>query len=215
MTGVDGVKGKAEGQEKKHPREDVPHRPLDAEGRVRLFMELYPHPSISGEIVSDDRFRSEEWPRRMYALAREDLVEVLRDLEIYEDELSKANARAIQDAKRIDRLEKSLKTKEDLVDSMRLNGARHHFAYAYQKHDGTRFVDHCKVCDKEQEHPAHFFQKAKYLDSRDVDKAAQEALGRVQGFLESGLSMPEERARKVALELLQALPGIEPEEESG
>jgi len=45
-----------------------------------------------------------------------------------------------------------------------------------------------------------------------VEKAAQKALERVQGFLGGGLKMPEERARRVALELLQDLPGIEPEE---
>jgi hypothetical protein len=54
---------------------------LNAEGRIRLYMELNDYPNISAEIAYDPRFKSEEWPRTMYAITRDDMQAVLAELE--------------------------------------------------------------------------------------------------------------------------------------
>jgi predicted nuclease with TOPRIM domain len=54
---------------------------LDAGGRIRLYMELTDTPDLSDEMISDPRFKSEEWPRSMYALSRADMRAVLAELE--------------------------------------------------------------------------------------------------------------------------------------
>lgn len=97
---VDGVKAEL--------KKTVEGQALDAEDRVRLFVQLFDHPNISGEIVSHDLFRSDDWPRRMYALWRNDLVEVLNDLSRYEEVLDEANERAIKQAKRLAEVEKAV-----------------------------------------------------------------------------------------------------------
>lgn len=198
-----------DGQEPDHPREDGL---LYAEERVRKYVELYQYPSLAGEILYDDAFKSEEWPRRAYALSRKDLVEILRDLEIYEDELSKANSRAVLDAKKIAHQEQTIERLEQLVASMRLNGARHHFSFAYDKYveeEGKR-IQFCRDCDKEKDHPAHFAQGSRYLDSRHVEKAAKAAQERLCNFLVDGAKLGYMASLNTAREILNGLPGITP-----
>lgn len=204
---VDGVKAVEDGQEPERPQEDGL---LHAEERVRRYLELYPYPSIGSEILYDDAFKSDEWPRRAYPLNRDDLLEVLRDLEIYEDELSKANARSVRDAKRIARLEKTVDRLEKLVASMRLNGARHWFCFAYDKYveEAGKRLQFCRDCDKEKDHPTHFAQGARYLDSRKVEEAAKAAQERLCNLLEDGMKLNARTALNTARELLRGLPGI-------
>lgn len=48
--------------------------------RVRLYAELHAGFSLGGEIVYDQRFRTEAWPRTAYALEKGELIEVLDEL---------------------------------------------------------------------------------------------------------------------------------------
>jgi hypothetical protein len=200
--------------------------------RVALFVELYDHPNLGAEIVSDDRFRSDAWPRRMYALDRKDVVEVLKDLasaeemnalqrkdieelqakiedmkeeqDRYEENIvGDMNEQAINDARKIAELEK-------MIASMRLNGARHHFVFAYDKfvEAAGKRLQFCGDCDKEKGHPAHFAQDARYLDSREVEKCAEEAQERLCNVLVDGMKLNHRAALNTARELLQGLPGI-------
>jgi hypothetical protein len=205
---VDGVKATAGEPGPRHPREDGL---LHAEERVRKYVELYLYPSIGSEILYDDAFKSDEWPRRMYPLNRADLVEILRDLEIYEEELSKANSRAVRDAKKIAELEEKLLKSRQLVTSMQLNGARHWFSFSHQKVVNvalSHWVDICKICDKEKAHPAHFQADAEYLDSRGVEVAVAAAQERLCRVLEDGMHIRATVALNMARELLQGLPGV-------
>lgn len=49
--------------------------------RIRLYVELMPHPSLGAEMAFDKRFITPGWPRGMYALARDDLMVVMAALE--------------------------------------------------------------------------------------------------------------------------------------
>lgn len=192
----------------RHPREDGL---LYAEERVRKYVELYPYPGIGSKILYDKAFKSEEWPRTAYPLNRADLVEILRDLEIYEEELSKANSRAVRDAKKIAELEEKLLKSRQLVVSMQLNGARHWFSYSHQKCTNvplSKWVDVCKICEKEKDHPAHFQADAEYLDSRGVEVAVAAAQERLCRVLEDGMNIRATVALNMARELLQGLPGV-------
>jgi hypothetical protein len=200
--------------------------------RVALYLKLYPYPSVGPEIVYDKRFKTEEWPRTGYPLLRADVEEILKDLasaeemnalqrkdieelqakiedmkeeqDRYEENIvGDMNERATNDARKIAELDK-------MIASMRLNGARHHFVFAYDKFVETagKRLQFCGDCDKEKGHPAHFAQDAKYLDSRDVEKAAEEAQERLCNVLVDGMKLNHRTALNTARELLQGLPGI-------
>lgn len=139
-------------------------------------------------------------------LQREDLEDLQNQNQDLREKLAKA--------------ERDLKKEQDLVHSLRLNGARHWFHYAYQKKVDGQFVDICQECEKERDHPSHFNSKASYLDSREVEKAAGAALERVEKLLRSGLGMRLGTAIRTSMELLAGLPGVptvppDPEEEQG
>lgn len=103
---------------------------------------------------------------------------------------------------------------EGIVASMRLNGAVHWFVYGYQQHDGVRYVERCGDCDKDKGHPAHFGQGARYLDSREVEKAAKEAQERLCNVLVDGLRLDHRVALNMAREILRGIPGIDPFQEA-
>lgn len=112
-------------------------------------------------------------------------------------------------------LEQRVRDLEALIASMRVNGARHHFVYGYQKDlnahvpgSPQNWVDHCRDCDKEKGHPAHFAQGAQYLDSREVEKAALAAQERLCNILVDGMKLNHRTALNTARELLRGLPGI-------
>jgi len=107
-------------------------------------------------------------------------------------------------------LEQRVKDLEALIASMRLNGARHHFVFAYDRHmeEAGRRLQFCRDCDKEKEHPAHFAQGSRYLDSREVEKAARAAQERLCNLLVDGMKLGHMTALNTARELLQGLPGI-------
>lgn len=231
--------------------------------RVALYLKLYAYPSLGGEFVYDERFKTEEWPRTGYPLLSADVQEILKDLasaeemntlqrkdmeeqqariedleatetemerrgrtittlegriqklteemaaekvrqdEYEENIVGDMNERATNDARKIAELEK-------MIASMRLNGARHHFVFAYDKYVETagKRLQFCGECDKEKGHPAHFAQGSRYLDSREVEKAAQEAQERLCNVLEDGMKLNPRTALNTARELLQGLPGI-------
>lgn len=51
------------------------------EERIRLLLEITDYPNLGDEIVYDERFRSQAWPRTGYALQRSDLEAVLASLD--------------------------------------------------------------------------------------------------------------------------------------
>ncbi len=108
-----------------------------------------------------------------------------------------------------ERLTAELERALQMVESMKINGAQHWCQYGYQKHDGAQFVNHCKICDKPEGDPCHFQSEAKYLDSREVEKAAKEAQERLCNVLVDGMRLNHRTALNTARELLQGLPGIE------
>jgi hypothetical protein len=238
--------------------------------RVALYLKLYPYPSVGSEIVYDQRFKTEEWPRTGYPLLRADVQEILtdlasaeemntlqrkdmeeqqarvEDLEATETEMERRgrtitglegriqtlteemaaekarqdayeenivgdmNERAINDARKIAELETNVKQLTDMIASMRVNGARHHFVFAYDKHveSAGKRLQFCGECDKEKGHPAHFAQESRYLDSREVEKAAKAAQERLCNILEDGMKLNSRTALNTARELLQGLPGV-------
>lgn len=205
--------------------------------RVALYLELYPYPSVGSEIVYDQRFKTEKWPRTAYPLLAKDVQQVIKDLaaaeemntlqrtdmeelqakiedmkeeqdQYEENVVGDANERAINDARRIAELEGLLKASEEMVFSLRLNGAGHHFQYGHQEHDGTKYVDYCGLCKRDKGHPAHFAQGARYLDSREVEAAAEAAQERLCNILVDGMKLNHRTALNTARELLQGLPGI-------
>ncbi len=54
--------------------------------RVRLYAELHPGFSLGGEILSDKRFRTEAWPRTLYALEKGEVVAVLDEVAVLREE---------------------------------------------------------------------------------------------------------------------------------
>lgn len=108
-------------------------------------------------------------------------------------------------------LEAALRKEKDLVHSLKLNGARHWFAFGWDKPivmPGDVYQRFCRVCEKDEGHPAHFSSKATYLDSRDVEKAVEAARKRLVEFLETMVSARTLTAHTVVLDLLGGLPGI-------
>jgi hypothetical protein len=184
--------------------------------RVQLYLERHPEMfNLAGEIDFHDGYVGKDWPRRGYALARKDIEDLLSDIEEHVSEIAELNEayqtlsneklELLKSKDRADRLEK-------LVQSMVFNGARHHFVYAHQQWiEGRGWTNHCRECGKDQGHPAHFAQGAKYMDSREVEKQAREAKARVLSLL-MGQGMGPETAQNVARDLLKVLPGIEDEE---
>lgn len=128
------------------------------------------------------------------------LREDLEDLQNQNQDLTEKLAKA----------EKELKRQQELVHSLRYNGARHWFAFGWDKPviNGSQYVRFCKTCEKEEDHPAHFSSEARYLDSRDVEKATRESLERVCALLAGRVKMSKQLARMTALGLLRGLPGI-------
>lgn len=183
--------------------------------RVRLYLERHPDLKEFSKIDYHDGYVGEDWPHRGYALARKDIEDLLEDCEEYQSEtmaakeafnnLVKQKQQWAKDRAEVERLTK-------MIHSMQFNGARHWFAFAYQRwsQELNRFVDYCRECNKDKEHPAHFAQGSRYLDSRVVERASEKALERVERFLK-GLNVI--RAREVAKELLEGLPYIDGPEE--
>jgi hypothetical protein len=178
--------------------------------RVRLYLERHPESfNLAGEIDYHDGYVGEDWPRRGYALPRKDIEALLEDCDEYQREVSEAKEAAnnlLQQKREWAKHKAQAQALNDMVLSMRMHGARHHFSYGYQRwFEGQGYVDHCKVCDKDKGHPAHFASEATYLDSREVEKASLEALRRVESLLEG---MGAARAHDIATEMLRGLPGI-------
>jgi hypothetical protein len=108
-------------------------------------------------------------------------------------------------------LEAALRKEKDLVHSLKLNGAQHWFAFGWDKPivmPGDVYQRFCKVCEKEEDHPAHFSSKATYLDSRAVEKDVEAVRERLEAFLTEGVRLGHGLVRKTALDLLGGLPGI-------
>lgn len=122
----------------------------------------------------------------------------------------------------LDAVREELTKKDALIHSLKLNGAGHWFAFGWDKPivmPGDVYVRYCRVCEKDEGHPAHFTAKAKYLDSRVVEEGVEGARKRLVAFLESGTRMGATTAYNTALDLLGGLPGIplaeqEPEEDA-
>lgn len=183
--------------------------------RVERYLRNLPEvKNLGPRIDYDDAYVGEDWPRRAYALPRQDIEALLEDCQNYlaesvdaretTDNLLEQKRQWVKDADELDRLKK-------LIHSMRFNGARHHFAYGYQRYneEQRRYIDHCSVCTKDRGHPAHFGEGSRYLDSREVERQAVEALRRVVEFLEGNpLHFQPLVAQNTARELLAGLPGI-------
>lgn len=141
---------------------------------------------------------------------RHELAQEKANQEAYEEnQVGDANESAINAAREIAELNKKLGEKDELIHSMRLNGARHHFAFAYDKYvegAGQR-LQFCSVCDKDKAHPAHFAQGSRYLDSREVEKAATDAQERLCRVL-VGMGLNHRASLNTAREILRGLPGI-------
>jgi hypothetical protein len=108
-------------------------------------------------------------------------------------------------------LETALRWERDLVHSLRFNGAGHWFAFGWDKPivmPGDVYQRFCKVCEKDEGHPAHFSSKATYLDSRDVEKSVEAVRKRLVEFLTEGVRLGHGLVRKTALDLLGGLPGV-------
>jgi hypothetical protein len=184
--------------------------------RVRHYLERHPDKAYFGVQDYDDFYVSDDWPRRAYALPRKDIETLLSDIDEYTGEIAE-----LQEAYKTLSAEKAglLKYKDQaersdaVIKSMRLNGARHHFVFAYDKYveAAGRRLQFCRDCDKDKGHPAHFGQGSRYLDSREVEKASSVALERVADFLR-GLGIGP--AAAVSQELLAGLPGL-PETKEG
>jgi hypothetical protein len=185
--------------------------------RVKLYLDRHPEIfNLAGEIDWHDGYVGQDWPHRGYALARKDVESLLSDCEEYQQEAMEARRAAnnlVEQKKEWTKNRAQVQALNDMVLSMRFHGARHHFVYAHQKYDvdSRRYVDHCRDCDKERDHPGHFGSSAKYMDSREVEKASRKALERVEDFLK-GLGIGPSAA--VARELLEGLPGVETKEGS-
>lgn len=182
--------------------------------RVELYLERHPDKQEFSKIDYDDGYVGEDWPHRGYALARKDIEQILEDANTAEaerGEVQEALNNLLEQKKEWVKHKAQVQALNDLVLSMRLHGARHHFNYGYQKYDAEArvFVDHCKVCDKDKGHPAHFAQGSRYLDSREVEKQAVATLKRVVELLE-GQGFKPLLAQNTARELLKDLPGIPP-----
>lgn len=148
-------------------------------------------------------------------LTAELALEKKRQDDYEENQVGDANEAAINAARQIGGLEQRVRDLEALIASMRLSGAQHHFVYAYQKDlnahvpgSPQNWVDHCRDCDKEKGHPAHFAQGAQYLDSREVEKAAKEAQERLCDLVVKYVGIGHRQALQVARTVLEGLPGI-------
>lgn len=154
--------------------------------------------------------RIEDLQGQVERLTSELAAEKARQDAYEENQVGDANGKMISYEKAVEELGKRIREKDELIYSLRLNGAGHHFQYGYQKHDGTRYVDHCGICQKDRGHPAHFAQGARYLDSREVEGAAKAAQERLVNVLEDHAVLGSRTALNTAREILRGLPGIEP-----
>lgn len=198
------------------------------EGRVRLLMAILEErewEALGWAVVCDERFKTETWPRKSYALLRGDVQDVLYSLDMAR-EIRDSNADRIDEArgessefikvlsemsKQIEAKDKEIARLEGTVASLRRHGGEHWFAYGYQKITNVmlgHWVDFCKVCDKPKDDPSHFGNGTKALSSEAVEEAVQIATGRVTALLEEGLRMGKETAHLTSLELMRGLPGV-------
>lgn len=169
-------------------------------------------------LVQDGQQGPEDLARENETL-REDAEDYLNRIEDLKGQVDRLTAELAQEKERAtpspedSALALKVSELEGVVASMRLNGAVHWFVYGYQQHDGVRYVDRCKICDKDKGHPAHFGQGARYLDSREVEKATAEAQERLCNILVDGMKLGHRVALNTARELLRGLPGIAPFQE--
>lgn len=183
--------------------------------RVRLYLERHPDTeNFAPEGDTHDDYVGEDWPYRFYALPRQDIEKILGDVDRAEAERGDAQEaynNLIQQKTQWAKDRAEVEQLKALIQSMRYNGAQHHFTYGWQKYSEAerRYVDYCSVCTKDRGHPAHFAQGSKYLDSRVVERQAVTALKRVVEMLE-GQGFKPLLAQNTARELLAGLPGILP-----
>lgn len=203
-----------------------------AEGRVRLAMrllEVQGAESVGGDFLYDERFKTEEWPRKGYPVLREDISHVLNSLSMAR-EMRDANADRIDEEREnvasvckvvgemgeyLTKKAEEIKRLEGMVDSLRKHGGEHWFVYKHQvcvsaAPDPQVWVDICSVCDKPKGDPSHFGNGARALSSKEVEEAVDAVVDRLVGFLSAGLRMRLKTSRETARELLQGLPGVDP-----
>lgn len=148
----------------------------------------------------------------------EDLQNQIEDLkaeqERYEEQhVGSLNQRNIELSARLAEVEEKLGKKEGLISALYRQGAGHWFAFGWDKPivmPGDVYRRYCRICEKEEGHPAHFTSDATYLDSRAVQEDSRAALERVEKLLHTGLGMRTDTAAATARELLRGLPGIAP-----
>jgi hypothetical protein len=205
---------------------------VTAEERVRLYAELVDCPSLGGEIVYDQRYKTEDWPRTAYALEKHEVLGVLDELVLVREEntLQRQDIENLQNEKEdlelaredwviarnemsrsLETLCKELADKDRMIASLRVNGGEHWFSYGYQKVTNVmlgHWVDHCKVCDKSRDDPSHFGNGTKALSSTVVEEAMEVVRKRLVEFLQrSGVRVTDKAAQEAALDLLGDLPG--------
>lgn len=142
------------------------------------------------------------------------LEEAERDNALLRQDLENAQNQREDDQAEIERLKGELRKKDELVASMRLNGARHYFAFGYDKPSilGSRHAQYCRVCDKERGHPCHFFSDATYLDSRDVEAAMTVLKARLTEFIARSAAVPQEEVQGTVETLLEGLMDVSKED---
>lgn len=138
----------------------------------------------------------------------EELGEHAENMALREDLEDLQNQREDLEEK-IKELERALTKERELIASLRVNGARHWFAFGYDKPSvqGSPYVQYCSVCNRDKDHPAHLQSTARYLDSRDMERDARTVQARLERLLHGAGTSPE-TAAVTALEILRGLPGI-------
>jgi hypothetical protein len=183
--------------------------------RIQLYLERHPHAfNLANEIDFDDRYVGEDWPHRGYALARPDVEALLQDAQDATAEAGEAQEALnglVEQKRQWAKDADEVKKLKDLVFSMRLNGAAHHFSFEGAKFiEGRGWVPHCKICGKDDQHPAHFANGgARYVDSRDVVRARSRVR---EALIRTG--MTETLVDQIIDEIFFNLPGVKPLGES-
>lgn len=205
---------------------------VSAESRIRLFLSLNNAPDISGEIIYDPRFKTEHWPRQAYAFRREDVEQVLNQLNMarmmrdtnanrtddkakeYRTilELTVEVNKDLQEArKQIAGLESKLIAAGELIKTLKRSGGEHWYVFGYQKDKNAGvpdspqdWVNHCQICDLPQDHPRHF---ANGTRAQEVPELVMAARGRLVDTLQT-LGFDPTTAFTTAIELLKDLPGV-------
>lgn len=204
---------------------------VSPESRLRLFLAINDAPDISGEIVYDPRFNTEDWPRQAYAFRREDVEHVLsqlnmarmmRDTNANRTDDKTTEYRAIlkvlmevsKDLKESRKEAAGLETKliqaEGVIESLKRNGGEHWYVFGYQKDlnagapdSAQNWVDYCQICDLPKDHSRHF---ASGTSATDVTERVMATRARMTDmFLTLGFGPT--TALATAMELLGELPG--------